>query len=81
MHILDRLFPWSMDNVFGKGLRPEVARAVKQCHVGLVWGTETQHHMCKANACMSWQWTRPKLHWMELFTKRRGRCNHSMVRR
>lgn len=78
MHIFDRLFPWFMDNVFGKGFRPEVARAAKQCHVGLIWGPENQPHMCKANDCMSWKWNRSKFNWRELFTKRRGNCAHTM---
>lgn len=78
--ILDLLFPWFMDNVFCKGYRPEVARAAKQCHLALDHSRQNPH-MCLTYECMSWQWTRRKVHWKMFFIKRRGICNHSMVRR
>ena len=78
--VFDRLFPWFMDNVFGKGFRPEVARGSRQCMLALDH-TEQNPRMCLANHCMSWRWNRSKLHWRGLFTKRRGMCDHSMARR
>jgi hypothetical protein len=83
--ILDRLFPWFSDNVLGDGWRPESAREFKQCHIALNHDRRSPN-MCLTSECMAWKWTSPKVApkpWKlnhRIWLKRRGRCNHGMLK-